>query len=688
MVSAFADKTLGRDRPDSIEDDVILPRRQQYYPSPVDWRDETLYFLLADRFSDGREKGRKLLDRKDLWKARPEIGGIPWSWKLWAESGSSRWQGGSLKGIASKLDYLLGLGITAIWVSPVFSQRSHEDSYHGYGVQDFLEVDPRLGSRKDLADLVELAHEQGMRIILDIIFNHSGCNWLYPSSTPGGVFEAEYTSGKHGFGFWRDGLGQARQAIEVREDGAWPRELQDEDSYTRAGYGNLGSGSIDDRYAEHKRSDFHSLRDFNLDSTRLLSDLARCYKYWIALTDCDGFRIDTLKHVSFDQARSFCGTIKEFAANIGKENFFLVGEVAGGDYTAVRYLDALDRNLNAALDIGEMRQVLGGVAKGLIHPGEYFKGFHSEVVFGSHRNLGNQHVSVLDDHDHVFGEKIRFSSEAASEAQVAAGVALQLFTLGIPCIYYGTEQALAGPEGEEWKWLPGWRSSDFYLREAMFGPEHPSYAGIKSLEAERDSSLPGFGPFGTAGHHCFDAKHPVYRKIAAMAALRRSCPALRHGRQYLRQMSLPEKGLDEFAFYGAGYKAGDDTLDGQIVAWSRILDDEEVVCLFNSHGSEPRSARVLVDTALSGGKGGEKGREKDGKKNRESRGEKGSLAVVLNTAQEAAKPKRYTGNYRTGSKVEVERAGDLDYVDISILPPSEVLVLAAYPLKEVGGVGK
>jgi len=229
MVSVFAEKALGRSRPDSIDDDVILPRRQQYYPSPVDWRDEILYFLLADRFSDGQEKGRRLLDRTDLWKARPNTGSKSWSWQLWADSGSSRWQGGTLNGIASKLGYLKGLGATAIWISPVFAQRAHEDSYHGYGVQDFLEVDPRLGSRRDLVELVDMAHERGMRIILDIIFNHSGCNWLYPSGTPGGIYEAAYTSGRYCFGSWRDGLGISKQTIESGADGVWPGEIQDED---------------------------------------------------------------------------------------------------------------------------------------------------------------------------------------------------------------------------------------------------------------------------------------------------------------------------------------------------------------------------------------------------------------------------------------------------------------------------
>ncbi len=664
----FTEKALSRERPDSIANDVILPRRQEFHPSPVDWRDEVLYFLLVDRFSDSREMGRKLLDRSRLQAARPDIKGEAWSWQLWAESGSSRWQGGSLKGVQSKLTYLENLGVTALWLSPIFQQRAHEDSYHGYGVQDFLEVDPRFGSRKDLTELVAAAHKSGIRIILDIIFNHSGCNWLYPPQTPGGIYEAGYTTERYSFGSWRGALGQAVAAISGGEDGVWPRELQDEECYTRAGSGDLGAGAIEDSQAEHKRSDFKSLRDFNLDSAGLLSDIARCYKYWIALTDCDGFRIDTLKHVSFEQGRNFCGSIKEFAAAMGKENFFLVGEIAGGDWAANRYLEALGRNLNAALDIGEMRTVLGGVAKGLIHPNAYFRGFKSDVALGSHRNLGNQHVSVLDDHDHVFGEKVRFSADATTETQVVAAVALQLLTLGIPCIYYGTEQAFGGPEEQERRWLAEWKTSDRYLREAMFGPEHPRLAGLGSQNPEKDESLPGFGPFGTAGHHCFDPKFSVYRSIAAMAAVRRAFPALRHGRQYLRQMALPDEGLERFDLYGAGYEAGGKRLEGQIVAWSRILDDEEVLCLFNSHGRQARSADVLVDCDLN---------RTDGK---------GALTVVFNSAQEAAKPKRYSGGYRKGSKQMVKRRDGMAYVEIRNLAPSQVLVLASHPEKEVGAV--
>jgi Alpha amylase, catalytic domain len=168
--------------------------------------------------------------------------------------------------------------------------------------------------------------------------------------------------------------------------------------------------------------------------------------------------LDTLKHVSFEEGRNFCGASKEFAANLGKSSFFLVGEVAGGDFPQDRYLDVLGRNLDAALDIGEMRLNLQNLAKGFSNPHAYFDGFDAgNAEMGSHRNIGGRHVSILDDHDHVFGAKIRFSSEAASEEQACAAVALQLFTLGIPCFYCGTEQSFAGPEESERRFLPGWK---------------------------------------------------------------------------------------------------------------------------------------------------------------------------------------------------------------------------------------
>ena len=260
--------------------------------------------------------------------------------------------------------------------------------------------------------------------------------------------------------------------------------------------------------------------------------------------------------------------------------------------------------------------------------------------------MGQRHVSILDDHDHIYSHKIRFSSEASCEHQVVAGVVLQLFTLGIPCIYYGTEQAFAGPEPSERKWLPGWKNSDQYLREAMFGPEHPRASGTDGLQ-NVDPNLPGFGAFGTTGHHCFDWDHPVYKRIAGAAAIRKEYPALRSGRQYLRCTSFPNRPFD---MYGSG----------EIISWSRILDDEELLCVLNTHGTEHRGADVIVDASLNSD-------------------EDSVMTVVFNTAQTAAE-QGFAGAHPVGSTVLVNRTAEgRAFVRIRNVPPAEVIVLANHP---------
>ncbi len=644
----FATSILSNPRPDSIRP-VPLPRRTAGYPSPADWRDEIIYFFLPDRFSDGREASRPLFDPTNPEAHRP----AGFRWDAWAASGGGRYQGGTLAGAASKLDYIRGLGATTLWVGPVFKQRTHWDSYHGYAIQDFLEVDPRLGSRADLVNLVEQAHERGIRVLLDIVFNHTSDNWIYangedqPPYLPWPSFYAK--------GPWRNRTGDLANNIGDADTGVWPAEMQSEDYYTRAGEGDLGAGGIDDPHAEFRRTDFVGDRKVNYDGTPALNDVSRCYKYWIALTDCDGFRIDTLKHVPEDTGRNFCGTIKEFAAGIGKANFFLVGEVAGDDSNADRYLEVLGSNLDATLDLGQTRIALRAVAKGLAPAAEYFdlvKLWDDDL--GSHRNSSSRRVTVLDDHDHVWGEKIRFSFGASNDHQVAAGVAIQLLSLGIPCIYSGTEQGLTGGEPGQQQWLPGWGGTDTYLREAMFGPEHPRKSGLAGLAAGPggfDGSLPGFGPCGTTGAHCFRPGAPAYVRIAALAQVRASSPALRVGRQYQRPISN----------FGAPFSP---SAAGELAAWSRILDDEEVLCVVNTNGVEARGGDVVVDAALNAADapGSPWG------------GAAPFFRVLANSAQ-AAIGASYSGGNAAGSLIAVQFRDGCAFVAIRDLPPSETLVL-------------
>jgi glycosidase len=642
-IMSFRDTVLGQERPSSVRA-VDLPRREKFFPSPADWRDEVIYFLLPDRFSDGQEGGRTLLDRRNPASARP----AGFRFDDWQTSGGERYQGGTIAGITSKLDYLRNLGVTTLWVGPVFKQRAHLNTFHGYAIQDFLEVDPRFGTRDDLVALVDAAHARGMHVILDVVFNHSGTNWIYANGQiepPFLPFPQFYEKGD-----WLDGNGGRVSALPATatDAGVWPSELQADAYYSRAG-GTSFDGDFDDDKAPFRRTDFFSLRDFNFDGTEALDDLARCYKYWIALTDCDGFRMDTLKHVPESAGRNFCGAIKEFAGNLGKANFFLVGEVAGSDDDAEKYRRVLGQNLSATLDIGGIRRVLHGVAKGLQAPSAYldFSRIWDDDL-GSHRDSGTRHVSVLDDHDHVSGEKIRFSTDAASEWQVVAGVALQLFTLGIPCIYYGTEQSLAGPEkAVRDQFLPDLNANtgkDQFLRETMFGPLHPRGDGRAGLTAN-DPGLPGFGPFGTAGQHCFDPVAAAYVRIAALAAVRQKFPVLRCGRQYQRQISNFQ---DPFVFPGAG----------ELIAWSRVLDDEEALCIVNGHGTARRGGDVLIDARLNRQPGAE-------------------LVVLANTAQ-AATP-GFAGSHPVGQRLPVKFRNGTAFVEIRDVGPSEVLLLVNHP---------
>jgi len=177
-------------------------RRRPFHPSPEAWEDQVLYFLLLDRFSDGNEtdykgnNGKRVHSGKtpllDLDKDAGSAVTTKNAAAQWREAGNS-WVGGNLKGLRSKLGYLQRLGITTIWISPVLQQSVYnEHTYHGYGTQNFLEVDPHFGTREDLRDLVAEAHDCGLNVVLDVILNHTADVFVYDpdrylEKTPDGV---------------------------------------------------------------------------------------------------------------------------------------------------------------------------------------------------------------------------------------------------------------------------------------------------------------------------------------------------------------------------------------------------------------------------------------------------------------------------------------------------------------------
>src|SRR3954454_17788312 len=151
-----------------------------FHPSPASWADQVLYFLLVDRFSDGRENGYRDVDgvpvagTTALFAQGDEESAVRTDADAaaWRDAGGT-WVGGTLEGVRTKLGYLRRLGVTALWISPVLRQRAGSSDYHGYGIQNFLEVDPHYGTEGDLRRLVDDAHALGMYVILDVVLNHT-----------------------------------------------------------------------------------------------------------------------------------------------------------------------------------------------------------------------------------------------------------------------------------------------------------------------------------------------------------------------------------------------------------------------------------------------------------------------------------------------------------------------------------
>ena len=163
--------------------DFAALTRRKFTPSPAAWEDQVLYFLLLDRFSNGNEKG----GCRDN-EGRNVSGGVTPLYRTedpgrvdydtWLRAGGE-WQGGTIAGLKSKLGYLRRLGITALWVSPPFRQVAFEPSYHGYGIQNFLDVDPHFGTREEFRDFVKAAHDLGIYVILDVVAHHTGNVFSY-----------------------------------------------------------------------------------------------------------------------------------------------------------------------------------------------------------------------------------------------------------------------------------------------------------------------------------------------------------------------------------------------------------------------------------------------------------------------------------------------------------------------------
>lgn len=290
---------------------------------------------MVDRFSDGREnlyrgnEGSIVTTGMTPPFTASDNGnatGTASDAAAWREAGA-KFVGGTLAGVESKLGYLKRLGVTVLWISPIFKQVPADNTYHGYGIQHFLDVDPNFGTREDLRRLVNNAHSLGIRVILDVILNHSGDVFRYQQDDPawnGQKFPAR--------GF-RDQTGAPALPFEpvdlaahpnaFPDSAIWPREFQARDTFTREGHiGNF------DFFPEFADGDFFGLKDLHHGERRIVNGadqidddsisptllhLCAVYKFWIAFADIGQFfyhrrdhRGPRIRRGSFGSHRSGC----------------------------------------------------------------------------------------------------------------------------------------------------------------------------------------------------------------------------------------------------------------------------------------------------------------------------------------------------------------------------------------------
>lgn len=293
-----------------------------YKATRSDFRDESIYFVMTTRFFDGDES-----NNVQCWDNQA------------ANAGDPPWRG-DFKGLIEKLDYIKALGFTAVWITPIVENASGYD-YHGYHAHDFSKVDHRYESKGvGFQELINAAHAKGMKIILDIVLNHTGnfgeanlCKLFTRDTTiskqadinacmipytkkDGGKLPDNYLSVKPGVQY-DSRLTQMKNTLGQNNDvnNYWHHYAHfNWDNHTRW-HGQIAGDCV----------------DLNTENPAVTNYLVECYGKFIAM-GVDGFRIDTSGHISrltFNKAflPQFTALAEQYKAKRNGGPFFMYGEV-------------------------------------------------------------------------------------------------------------------------------------------------------------------------------------------------------------------------------------------------------------------------------------------------------------------------------------------------------------------------
>nr|WP_245673997.1 pullulanase-type alpha-1,6-glucosidase [Actinoplanes rectilineatus] len=474
---------------------------------------EQFYFVLPDRFANGDPRN----DTGGLTGDRLTTGLDP--------TDKGFYHGGDLKGVIDRLDYIQGLGTTAIWLAPVFENKPVQGTgddvsagYHGYWITDFTRVDPHFGTNADLKLLVGLAHARGMKIFLDIIVNHTADVIKYAENSYAYVDKSEkpYVDAE-GQPFEDRNYATAKTFPPIGKFPYTPIYPQASDRTAKTPawlndvtmYHNRGDSTFAGENSEY--GDFYGLDDLFTERPEVVRGMTKIYADWIGDTGIDGYRLDTVKHSNLEFWQQWAPGIEAAATKAGKKDFFMFGEVYSADQE-IESTYVRRGGLPATLDFSFQETAKGFVTGA--SPATALQGLYAEDDLYTARDTGADRLpTFLGNHD--MGRIGSFIAAAASaETQLKRDQLaheLMFLTRGQPVVYSGDEQGFTGPGG------------DRDARQDMFASRTAEYLDDDLIGTDRTHAVDNF-----------DTAHPVYRTIAGLAKLRRAHPALVDGVQVTR----------------------------------------------------------------------------------------------------------------------------------------------------------
>lgn len=476
-----------------------------------------IYFVLTDRFANG--------DTKNDRGGRTGPAGVTG----FAPADTGFFHGGDLSGLTAGLDYVKRLGMTAIWVTPPVVQRTVQGvtaGYHGYWGTDFTNVDPHLGSNEDFRRFVSRAHALGLKVVLDVVANHTGDVVAYRGAGAAGAPYVEQTAKPY-----RDTEGRPFDPAAAAQANAFPELYPDARSFpyqpvvAPADTDVKKPSWLNDLRNYHNRGDstfagesvtfgdFFGLDDLFTERPEVVQGQIELWSDWIRDYQLDGFRLDTVRHVDPPFWRTFLPAIGRAARAAGRPDFSVFGEVFDPASTAatirrVGMLSVLDFSFPAAVvpfaaGIGDASDLAALFDQDDLYTTASSSAYDLTTFLGNH-DVGRVGFTLIGA---AGGDKRR----ALSHDLLAHDL---LFLLrGAPVLYYGDEAGMTG-SGD---------GKDRSARQDMF----PTAVAAWRTE-------PRIGARAVGRRSSFDLTHPVARRIQALTTLVDRNPALRNGAQITR----------------------------------------------------------------------------------------------------------------------------------------------------------